>query len=99
MVGLTLGVGAIIAIGALIAAGPKVAGRRIGGALVGFAVGFLIGVVVDEAIGLMHWFGPVDVPDPVIQMFGIATTIGTLYPAMFGVVGVVVGFAVAGGEK
>jgi hypothetical protein len=72
---------------------------RIVGALVGMMVGFLIGIVVNVAVGFMHWFGPVDIPNPVIQIGGVATTIGTLYPVMFGAVGFIVGLVLGWSGK
>jgi hypothetical protein len=51
----------------------------------------MLGLATGVAVSAMHWFGPIDIPDPVVQIGGIATTATSLYPAAFGAVGLVVG--------
>ena len=95
MISLVIGLVALVGVLAVVAFAPKLARSALVAGLAGMSVGFLIGVMADVAIGVMHWFGPIDVPDPVIQIGDIATTLGTLYPLILGVVGLAFGVVAA----
>jgi hypothetical protein len=43
----------------------------------------------------MHWFGPIDIPNPVVQIGGVATTLSTIYIILFALAGLIVGVVVA----
>jgi hypothetical protein len=95
MIGLTIGVAALLTVFAVTALARGSGRSPVFAGVAGMLVGFLIGVVADEAIGIMHWFGPVDIPNPVIQIGDVATTLGTLYPVIFGLAGLIVGVVAA----
>src|SRR5215212_2241698 len=93
MISVTLGVVALLAVVLIIALAPRSCRSAVVGGLAGMFVGFLFGVMADVAIGVMHWFGGIDIADPVIHVVNVATTCGTLYPVIFGLVGFVFGVA------
>jgi hypothetical protein len=95
MIGLTIGVLAFLTVFAVVALTRSLARSPVVGGIAGMIIGFLVGVVADEAIGVMHWFGPVDIPNPVIQIGDVATTLGTLYPVIFDLAGLIVGVVAA----
>jgi len=91
---LLAGFSAILALFVIIAFAVGAKRSLIVGGITGTVSGFLIGVTTSIAIAAMHWFGPVDIPNPVIQIGAVATTLGNFYPMIFGIVGSIFGVIV-----
>jgi hypothetical protein len=96
MLSLTIGVVSVLVVIFILGVSPTLKRRRCVGEFVGMVVGFLFGIVVDDAISTMHWFGPIDIANPVVQIGGVATTLSTIYIILFAMVGLIVGIVVSG---
>jgi hypothetical protein len=59
--------------------------------IAGLITGFMLGIFVAILPGFTHYFGPAEIPDPVIQVAGIAMRLSLLYPLILGVVGLIAG--------
>jgi hypothetical protein len=59
--------------------------------IAGLVTGFMLGIFAAILPGFTHYFGPAEIPDPVIQVAGTATTLSLLYPLILGVVGLIAG--------
>jgi hypothetical protein len=66
--------------------------KLIVGGAAGTICGLLIGLLVHIAIGLMHFFGPVDIPEPAFQIGSHATTLGI--PVIFAAIGLLAGMVI-----
>jgi hypothetical protein len=70
------------------------------GSTTGMIVGLMFGVCAVILPGFTHFFGPIEIPDPRIQICGIYTGLSSLYPPILAVVGLIVGACVSGlGKK
>src|SRR4051794_15291122 len=96
MLSLTIGVVAVLVVIFILGVSPTLKRRRCVGAFAGMVVGFLFGIVVDDAISTMHWFGPIDIPNPVVQIGGVATTLSNINVILFALSGLIVGIVVSG---
>jgi spore maturation protein SpmB len=59
--------------------------------IVGSVAGFMLGLFAAMLPGFTRYFGPVEIPDPVIQIGDTATSIWKLCPPVLAVVGLIVG--------
>src|SRR5688572_19137320 len=64
------------------------------GGITGLVAGFMFGLFAAVLPGFTHYFGPVEIPNPVILLPWFATTLANFYPLIFGAVGLVVGIFV-----
>src|ERR1043166_6251577 len=72
--------GAILAVFVVIAIICRFRRATITCGIAGWIFGFAFGLSVDFLFGVMHWTGPIDVPDPIFNFPGWSTTLGTFYP-------------------
>ncbi len=95
MISLVIAIVACLAFGAIIASSPRRSRSIIGRGLLGLMGGFLLGIVAGFVISATHWFGPVAIPNPVFNFPGFATTLSSLCPLIFGLVGLIVGITLS----
>jgi hypothetical protein len=69
------------------------------GGIAGLFAGFLFGLFATIVPGFTHYFGPVEIPDPVVQIGGTATMISSLYPPIMAVVGLIIGCLPGGTQE
>jgi len=61
------------------------------GGIAGWFVGFIFGMATSFLFGVMHWTGPVDIPDPIFHFPGWSTTLSTIYLLVGSLLGVILG--------
>jgi hypothetical protein len=61
------------------------------GGMAGWFVGFVFGLTTNFLFGFMHFAGPIDIPNPVINFPGWSTTLGDFYPLIGSQLGIIVG--------
>jgi hypothetical protein len=59
--------------------------------LMGMVAGFMSGYVLAVVVSASHFFGPIRIPDPIIQIGGVAMPLSVLCAPFLGVVGLIVG--------
>ena len=69
------------------------------GGIAGLIAGFMFGLVAATTASASHYFGPVEIPDPVILLPWFATTLGSFYPIIFGTAGAVFGALIGARRK
>jgi hypothetical protein len=78
---------AFVAIGYLLRAKHSLITHGIAGLIAGFMLGYSLAAIVQGS----HFFGPVRIPDPIIQFGGVATMLSMLYAPLLAVAGLIVG--------
>ena len=79
-----IGFVALLLVLVLIGVPSKWKSTPVNGGLFGLFVGLLVGVIATVVIGASHFFGPVEIPNPVLQIGGAATTFANVMPIIFG---------------
>src|SRR5688572_6607471 len=88
----TITVGLLAALALLVAVGlrGKLAGSTVLHALFGLVAGFLFGLIIGIGMGVLYWFTPIHIPDPVLIFAGNATPLSVLLPFIFGTAGMII---------
>jgi hypothetical protein len=91
MIAMLIGLVALLIAFIAIAFFVKAKHSLVTGGIAGLVAGFMFGLFAATLPGFTHYFGPVEIPDPVIQIGGIYTVVSTLYPPIIAMVGLIVG--------
>lgn len=99
MISVLIGLVALLMVFIAISLFLKVKRSLITGGIAGLVAGFMLGLFACMLPGFTHYFGPVEIPDPIIQIGGVATGMSEMYPPIMAVMGLIVGLFLGARRK